>query len=107
MTNNINQKINDILESDTIVLFMKGSQLMPMCGFSNTAIQILNNVGAKYQTINVLENYDIREGIKSYSNWPTIPQLYVDKEFIGGSDIMLELYETGQLQELIERAVAS
>jgi monothiol glutaredoxin len=104
--NNTEETIRQLIKSNSILLFMKGNKLMPMCGFSNTAVQVLNSLNCSYETYNVLENEDIREGIKKYSNWPTIPQLYVKQEFIGGSDIILELYKQGHLQEIIEKALA-
>ena len=99
--------IDQILRDHKIVLFMKGSKLMPMCGFSNTAIQILNTLNIDYFTYDILENENIRQAIKEYSSWPTIPQLYINREFIGGSDIMLELFETGELQAQVETSLAS
>ncbi|MBC7215366.1 MAG: Grx4 family monothiol glutaredoxin [Burkholderiaceae bacterium] len=101
------QRINDLVQSKDIVLFMKGTASFPMCGFSGRAIQILKACGVDPQhltTVNVLEDEAIRQGIKEYSHWPTIPQLYVKGEFIGGSDIMMEMYESGELQRLIEQA---
>jgi monothiol glutaredoxin len=86
---------------------MKGSKLMPLCGFSNTVVQILNTLGVSYETVDVLEDYEIRQGIKEYSNWPTIPQVYINGEFIGGSDIAIELYQNGELQQMVEVALAS
>jgi len=101
------QRIDDLVKSNDIVLFMKGTASFPMCGFSGRAIQILKACGVDPQqltTVNVLEDEAIRQGIKEYSHWPTIPQLYVKGEFIGGSDIMMEMYESGELQRLIEQA---
>ena len=98
------QRIDELVKSNPVVLFMKGSASFPQCGFSGRAIQILQACGVDLQTVktlNVLEDEAIRNGIKQYSNWPTIPQLYVKGEFIGGSDIMLEMYENGELQKLI------
>ena len=98
------QRIDGIVKGSDIVLFMKGSASFPMCGFSGRAIQILKAVGVDTRalaTVNVLEDQEVRQGIKEYSNWPTIPQLYVKGEFIGGSDIMMEMYESGELQKLI------
>lgn len=86
---------------------MKGSKLMPMCGFSNNVVQILNTLGVPYETVDVLEDSDIRQGIKEYSNWPTIPQIYINGEFVGGSDIAIELYQSGELQQMVEVALAS
>lgn len=99
------QRIDDLVKNNDLVLFMKGSASFPMCGFSGRAIQILKAVGvdtrASLVTVNVLEDAEIRQGIKDYSQWPTIPQLYVKGEFIGGSDIMMEMYENGELQKLL------
>lgn len=86
---------------------MKGTKLMPMCGFSNNVVQILNTLGVPFETLDVLEDYEIRQGIKEYSNWPTIPQVYINGEFIGGSDVLIELYQKGELQQLVEVAFAS
>ena len=96
------QRIDQIVKSSDVVLFMKGSAQFPMCGFSGRAIQILRACGVnKPLTVNVLEDDAIRQGVKDYSQWPTIPQLYVKGEFIGGSDIMMEMYESGELQQLL------
>jgi len=96
------ERIKQIIEENSIVLFMKGTAQFPMCGFSGRAIQILKACGAEnVVTVNVLEDDDIRQGIKAFSNWPTIPQLYVKGELIGGSDILMEMYEAGELQPLL------
>jgi monothiol glutaredoxin len=98
------QRIDQLVKSNNILLFMKGSASFPMCGFSGRDIQILKACGVETKdisTVNVLEDQEIRQGIKDYSNWPTIPQLYVQGEFIGGSDIMMEMYESGELQQLL------
>ncbi len=100
----IKQRINEIIKTNDITLFMKGTVNFPMCGFSGRAIQILKAVGVEpknIKAVNVLDDAEIRQGIKEYSNWPTIPQLYINGEFIGGSDIMMEMYESGELQQLI------
>ena len=95
-------RIDQLVKSSDVVLFMKGTAQFPMCGFSGRAIQVLKACGVnKPATVNVLEDADIRHGIKEYSNWPTIPQLYVKGEFVGGSDIMMEMYESGELQQLL------
>ncbi|HEC14063.1 MAG TPA: Grx4 family monothiol glutaredoxin [Acidiferrobacteraceae bacterium] len=99
---NTNERIQDTLGSNAIVLYMKGSPQFPQCGFSGRAVQLLQSVGAKFESVDVLADPDIREGIKQFSNWPTIPQLYIKGEFVGGSDIMVELYENGELQKLVE-----
>ncbi|UST53872.1 Grx4 family monothiol glutaredoxin [Comamonadaceae bacterium OTU4NAUVB1] len=98
------QRIDDLVKTNDIVLFMKGNASFPMCGFSGRAIQILKAIGVdtkSLKTVNVLDDAEIRQGIKEYSNWPTIPQLYVKGEFIGGSDIMMEMYESGELQQVV------
>tara|TARA_Y100001970_G_scaffold230813_1_gene286740 strand:+ start:1080 stop:1427 length:348 start_codon:yes stop_codon:yes gene_type:complete len=97
----VSQSIKSEIESNEVVLFMKGTPAFPMCGFSAAVVQILSNLGIKYNTVNVLESDEMREGIKQYSNWPTIPQLYVKKEFIGGCDIVKEMNESGELIELL------
>ena len=98
------QRIDELVKGNDIVLFMKGSVSFPMCGFSGRAVQILKACGVDtkgLKTVNVLDDAEIRQGIKEYSNWPTIPQLYVKGEFIGGSDIMMDMYESGELQQVI------
>jgi monothiol glutaredoxin len=100
----VHQRIDELVKSNPILLFMKGSASFPMCGFSGRAIQILKACGVDtktVKTVNVLDDADIRQGIKAYSNWPTIPQLYVQGEFVGGSDIMMEMYESGELQQVL------
>ena len=100
----VQQRIDQLVKNNDIVLFMKGTASVPMCGFSGRAIQILKACGVDtkaIQTVNVLEDPEVRQGIKEYSSWPTIPQLYVKGEFIGGSDIMMEMYESGELQKVI------
>jgi monothiol glutaredoxin len=94
-------KIKTQIEGNDVMLYMKGSAMFPQCGFSGRAVEILKACGADFETVDVLSNPDIREGIKQFSNWPTIPQLYIKGEFIGGSDIMLELYQNGELQDKI------
>jgi monothiol glutaredoxin len=103
----IKARIEDLINAHKIVVFMKGSKLMPQCGFSNNVVQILNAVGAVYETFDVLSDEQIRQGIKAYSNWPTIPQVYINGEFVGGSDIMIEMYQSGELQEKVAVAMAS
>lgn len=99
----VNARIDDLVKSKDVVLFMKGTELFPQCGFSSRAIAILNHLGAEYATVDVLQDQDIRQGIKAYSDWPTIPQLYVHGEFVGGSDIMMEMFESGELAGLIQK----
>jgi len=94
-------KIGEIVNGNDIVLFMKGTALFPQCGFSSRAIAILDRLEAKYETVDVLQDPEIRQGIKAYSDWPTVPQLYVRGEFVGGSDIMMEMFESGELQQLL------
>jgi monothiol glutaredoxin len=97
----INSWIDNEVKSNDVVLFMKGTPDMPMCGFSGRAVQILNASKVPFKGINVLDNNDLRQGIKDYANWPTIPQLYVKGEFVGGSDIVMEMYQSGELGELL------
>ena len=94
-------KIDQFVRAVPVVLFMKGDRLFPQCGFSGRAVQILDACGVEYETVNVLQDPELRDGIKSFSNWPTVPQLYVKGEFIGGSDILTELYQSGELQEIL------
>ncbi|HJL68429.1 MAG TPA: Grx4 family monothiol glutaredoxin, partial [Prochlorococcaceae cyanobacterium Gl_MAG_24] len=96
-----------LIQSSPIMVFMKGTKLMPQCGFSNNVVQILNSLSISFETFDVLSDMDIRQGIKDYSNWPTIPQVYVNGEFIGGSDILIEMYNSGELKEKLEIALAS
>ncbi|MBS0449203.1 MAG: Grx4 family monothiol glutaredoxin [Proteobacteria bacterium] len=101
------QRIDAIVKGHPVVLFMKGTAQFPMCGFSGRAIQVLKACGATdVTTVNVLEDEEIRQGIKEYANWPTIPQLYVNGEFVGGSDIMMEMYQAGELQQTLASAAA-
>ena len=96
-----NQRIEQLVRQNDIVLFMKGTALFPQCGFSSRAIAILDHLGVSYETVDVLADQSIREGIKAYSDWPTVPQLYVKGEFVGGSDIMMEMFESGELKQLV------
>ncbi|MFZ2314144.1 MAG: Grx4 family monothiol glutaredoxin [Gammaproteobacteria bacterium] len=98
----IQEKIQQQITDNAIVLFMKGNAEMPMCGFSARAVNILKSCGAPFATVDVLQDEEIRQGIKVFSNWPTIPQLYIGGEFVGGSDILAEMYEAGELQQMIE-----
>ncbi len=98
------QKIDELVKGNDVVLFMKGTKMFPQCGFSARAIEILSRSGATgVKDINVLADYDIREGVKAYSGWPTIPQLFIKGEFIGGADIMMEMYQSGELQARIQQ----
>lgn len=94
-------RIADLVQNNQVVLFMKGTPLFPQCGFSSRAVAILERLGAPFESVDVLQDPEIRQGIKEYSEWPTIPQLYVKGEFVGGSDIMMEMFESGELQQLL------
>lgn len=95
------ERIRETVGKNEVVLFMKGTPLFPQCGFSSRAVAILERLGVQYETVDVLQDAEIRQGIKEYSDWPTIPQLYVRGEFVGGSDIMMEMFESGELQQLV------
>ena len=97
----VQQRIGELVSQNDIVLFMKGSTLFPQCGFSSRAVAILDHLRVAYETVDVLADQDIRNGIKQYSDWPTVPQLYVRGEFVGGSDIMMEMFESGELKQLV------
>ncbi len=101
---NTQDKIKQQIAENKVILFMKGNAEMPLCGFSSRAVNILKSCNVLFATIDVLQDEEIRQGIKIYSNWPTIPQLYVKGEFIGGSDIIADMFETGELQKLIQEA---
>jgi monothiol glutaredoxin len=107
MTPELKAKLDTLVQSSKILVFMKGNKLMPQCGFSNNVVQIFNALGVPFETVDVLEDAEIRQGIKEYSSWPTIPQVYIDGEFVGGSDVMIELYQNGELQQMTEVALAS
>jgi monothiol glutaredoxin len=100
-------RLTDLVSKNRILLFMKGNKLFPQCGFSNTACRILDQFNVPYETVDVLADEKIRSGVKTFSAWPTIPQLYVNGEFIGGSDIMIEMYKSGELAEMLEVAAAN
>ena len=102
MTDDTNARIGDIVNKADVLLFMKGSPLFPQCGFSSRAISILQHLGVEFDSVDVLQDQEVRQGIKAFSDWPTIPQLYVKGEFVGGSDIMMEMYESGELATLME-----
>lgn len=102
MTDDTNARIQTLVDSNDVLLFMKGTPLFPQCGFSNRAVSILNHLGVEFESVDVLQDQDVRQGIKAFSDWPTIPQLYVKGEFVGGSDIMMEMYESGELAQLLE-----
>ena len=107
MDNLIREKIQTMIDSNQLFVFMKGTKLMPQCGFSNNVVQILNSLGVEFSTFDVLSDFAVREGIKEYSDWPTIPQVYLKGEFLGGSDILIEMYNSGSLKEKIEIELAS
>jgi monothiol glutaredoxin len=97
----VKERIDALVKANDVVLFMKGSALFPQCGFSSRAVAILDHLGVAFETVDVLQDQEIRAGIKEFSDWPTIPQLYVKGEFVGGSDIMMEMFESGELQQLV------
>jgi monothiol glutaredoxin len=103
MAEDTNSRIDSIVKSHDVVLFMKGTPLFPQCGFSSRAVAILDHCGVAYESVDVLQDMEIRQGIKAYSDWPTIPQLYVKGEFLGGSDIMMEMFEAGELQQTLDQ----
>ena len=98
----VRERIDQLVKNNDIVLFMKGTALFPQCGFSSRAVAILDHLGVAFETVDVLQDPEIRQGIKEYSDWPTVPQLYVKGEFVGGSDIMMEMFEAGELQQMLE-----
>ena len=103
ISDDVQARLQQLVTSNDVVLFMKGSPLFPQCGFSSRAIAILNHLGAEFESVDVLQDQGVRQGIKAFSDWPTIPQLYVKGEFVGGSDIMMEMYESGELAELLAK----
>jgi len=107
MDNLTKDKIQKLIDSNPIMVFMKGTKLMPQCGFSNNVVQILNSLGVEFSTFDVLSDFEVREGIKVFSDWPTIPQVYLKGEFLGGSDILIEMYNSGSLKAKIEIELAS
>ncbi|WP_205478784.1 Grx4 family monothiol glutaredoxin [Sphingomonas arenae] len=102
----VTERLDQIVRSNDVVLFMKGTALFPQCGFSSRAVAILDHLGVPFETVDVLQDQEIRQGIKEYSDWPTIPQLYVKGEFVGGSDIMMEMFQNGELQQLVGKTEA-
>jgi monothiol glutaredoxin len=98
----VEQRIRESVEANDVVLFMKGTPLFPQCGFSSRAVAILDHLNVEYASADVLQDPELRDGIKSYSNWPTVPQLYIKGEFVGGSDIMMEMFEAGELQAMLD-----
>ena len=108
MSEQVQSRIAGIVGQNDVVLFMKGTPLFPQCGFSSRAIAILDHLGVSYETVDVLQDQEVRQGIKEFSDWPTIPQLYVKGEFVGGSDIMMEMYEAGELKQMLtDKGVAA
>ncbi|WP_043364753.1 Grx4 family monothiol glutaredoxin [Belnapia sp. F-4-1] len=107
MTNPVFERIESEIKANPVVLYMKGTPVFPQCGFSARVVQILSHVGVPFKGVNVLEDMEIREGIKAYANWPTIPQLYVQGEFVGGCDIIMEMFQAGELQSMLkEKGIA-
>ena len=104
MTDTIHDRIGTLVTTNDVVLFMKGTPMFPQCGFSSTAVSILERLGVQFEGVDVLADPEIRNGVKAYSDWPTVPQLYIKGEFVGGSDIMMEMYQDGELTELLEKA---
>jgi monothiol glutaredoxin len=107
MTPDVKERIETLISSNKIMVFMKGNKLMPQCGFSNTVVQILSTMGVPFETFDILADPDIRQGVKEFSSWPTIPQVYMNGEFLGGSDILIELYQSGELEQRATIALAS
>ncbi|MFM7394812.1 MAG: Grx4 family monothiol glutaredoxin [Cyanobium sp.] len=107
MDDQIRQRIEGLINSSPVYVFMKGNKLMPQCGFSNNVVQILHALAVPFETFDVLSDMEVRQGIKEYSDWPTIPQVYVNGEFLGGSDILIEMYNSGELREKLAVALAS
>jgi monothiol glutaredoxin len=107
MDSQTRQRIEGLIASSPVFVFMKGTKLMPQCGFSNNVVQILHALGVPFETFDVLSDMEVRQGIKDFSDWPTIPQVYVKGEFLGGSDILIEMYNSGELREKLEIALAS
>ena len=101
MSDETHARIQELVDGSDVLLFMKGSPLFPQCGFSSRAVAILNHLNVEFGSVDVLQDQGVRQGIKAFSDWPTIPQLYVKGEFVGGSDIMMEMYESGELQQLL------
>jgi monothiol glutaredoxin len=102
-----NERIQALINNNKVVVFMKGNRAIPMCGFSATVVQVLDRLGAAYETVDVLEDPEIREGVKAFSNWPTIPQVYIDGKFVGGCDIVRDMYQRGELEPLVRATAAA
>jgi monothiol glutaredoxin len=107
MDASLQQRIKELIATSPVFVFMKGNKLMPQCGFSNNVVQILQALGVPFETFDVLSDMEIRQGIKEFSDWPTVPQVYLNGEFLGGSDILIELYNSGELRETLTVALAS
>jgi len=107
MDASLQQRIKELIATSPVFVFMKGNKLMPQCGFSNNVVQILQALGVAFETFDVLSDMEIRQGIKEFSDWPTVPQVYLNGEFLGGSDILIELYNSGELRETLTVALAS
>ncbi|KKI99454.1 Grx4 family monothiol glutaredoxin [Prochlorothrix hollandica] len=107
MNPELKARLDSLIQNNKIMVFMKGSKLMPQCGFSNNVVQIISTLGVPFETFDVLSDSEIRQGIKEYSDWPTIPQVYVNGQFVGGSDILIQMYQNGELQQMVEVALAS
>jgi monothiol glutaredoxin len=101
----LEEKIRDQINSSPVMIYMKGTPEMPMCGFSNAVVRTFDHLGCRYSSVNVLEDAEIRQGIKEFSNWPTIPQVYINGEFVGGCDIILEMHQRGELEPLVKAAI--
>ena len=103
----VNERIQSLIDDNKVLIFMKGNRQIPMCGFSATVVEVFNRLGVPYQTVDVLEDQQIREGIKAFSSWPTIPQVYLAGKFVGGCDIVRDLYQRGELEPLVRTAIAA
>jgi monothiol glutaredoxin len=103
----VNERIQSLIDANKVLIFMKGNRQIPMCGFSATVVEVFNRLNVPYETVDVLEDPQIREGIKTFSSWPTIPQVYVDGKFVGGCDIIRDLYQRGELEPIVRGAVAA
>jgi monothiol glutaredoxin len=104
MSQSVHEKIDSLVKNNKVLLFMKGTPQFPQCGFSAAVVQILSSSGYPFESVNVLDDYEIRQGVKEYSNWPTIPQIYVDGEFVGGCDILIEMHNRDELKPLLQQA---
>ena len=103
----VNERIQSLVDANKVLIFMKGNRDIPMCGFSATVVEVFNRLGVPYETVDVLEDPQIREGIKAFSSWPTIPQVYLAGKFVGGCDIVRDLYQRGELEPLVRNAIAA